>query len=121
MNPHIMAFNGRAFQYDAHPLGLKAGGRVRIWVLDAGPNQPLAFHVVGTQFDTVWTEGRYLIGGTAAADPSVSASAGAQVLPLLPAQGGFVEFRVDQPGDYPMVNHTMSLAEKGAHGLLRVS
>lgn len=121
MNPDIMAFNGRAFQYDAHPLGLKAGGRVRIWVLDAGPNQPLAFHVVGTQFDTVWTEGRYLIGGTAVEDPSVSASAGAQVLPLLPAQGGFVEFRVDQPGDYPMVNHAMSLAEKGAHGLLRVS
>lgn len=121
MKPDIMTFNGRAFQYDAHPLGLKVGGRVRIWVLDAGPNQSLAFHVVGTQFDTVWTEGRYLIGGTAGADPSVSVPAGAQVLPLLPAQGGFVEFRVDQPGDYPMVNHAMSLAEKGAHGLLRVS
>lgn len=121
MKPDIMTFNGRAFQYDAHPLGLKVGGRVRIWVLDAGPNQSLAFHVVGTQFDTVWTEGRYLIGGTAGSDPSVSVRAGAQVLPLLPAQGGFVEFSVDQPGDYPMVNHVMSLAEKGAHGLLRVS
>ena len=120
MSPDIMTFNGRAFQYDAHPLTLEKGQRVRIWVLDAGPNQPLSFHIVGTQFDTVWTEGRYLIGGDSRAD-SAASSAGAQVLPLLPAQGGFVELKVDQPGDYSIVNHIMSLAEKGAHGILRVS
>ena len=123
MNPDIMTFNGRAFQYDAHPLKLEKGQRVRIWVLDAGPNQPLSFHIVGTQFDTVWTEGRYLIGGGAGGNSAAasSSSAGAQVLPLLPAQGGFVELKVDQPGDYSIVNHVMSLAEKGAHGILRVS
>lgn len=121
MNPDIMTFNGRAFQYDAHPLKLEKGQRVRIWVLDAGPNQPLSFHIVGTQFDTVWTEGRYLIGGNAGANSAGPSSAGAQVLPLLPAQGGFVELKVDQPGDYSIVNHVMSLAEKGAHGILRVS
>lgn len=121
MNPDIMTFNGRAFQYDAHPLKLEKGQRVRIWVLDAGPNQPLSFHIVGTQFDTVWTEGRYLIGGSAGANSAGPSSAGAQVLPLLPAQGGFVELKVDQPGDYSIVNHVMSLAEKGAHGILQVS
>ena len=121
MNPDIMTFNGRAFQYDAHPLKLGKGQRVRIWVLDAGPNQPLSFHIVGTQFDTVWTEGRYLIGGGAGVNSAGASSAGAQVLPLLPAQGGFVELKVDQPGDYSIVNHVMSLAEKGAHGILRVS
>ena len=121
MNPDIMAFNGRAFQYDAHPLKLGKGQRVRIWVLDAGPNQPLSFHIVGTQFDTVWTEGHYLIAGGAGANSAGALSAGAQVLPLLPAQGGFVELKVDQPGDYSIVNHVMSLAEKGAHGILRVS
>ena len=121
MNPDIMTFNGRAFQYDAHPLKLERGQRVRIWVLDAGPNQPLSFHIVGTQFDTVWTEGRFLIGGGVDANSAGASSAGAQVLPLLPAQGGFVELKVDQPGDYSIVNHVMSLAEKGAHGILRVS
>lgn len=121
MTPDIMTFNGRAFQYDAHPLKLEKGQRVRIWVLDAGPNQPLSFHIVGTQFDTVWTEGRYLIGGDSGANSAAASSAGAQVLPLLPAQGGFVELKVDQPGDYSIVNHVMSLAEKGAHGILRVS
>ena len=121
MTPDIMTFNGRAFQYDVHPLKLEKGQRVRIWVLDAGPNQPLSFHIVGTQFDTVWTEGRYLIGGGSGANSAGASSAGAQVLPLLPAQGGFVELKVDQPGDYSIVNHVMSLAEKGAHGILRVS
>ncbi|MBI0150490.1 multicopper oxidase domain-containing protein [Bifidobacterium sp. M0353] len=121
MNPDIMAFNGRAFQYDAHPLKLGKGQRVRIWVLDAGPNQPLSFHIVGTQFEAVWTEGRYLIGAGTGANSAGASSAGAQVLPLLPAQGGFVELKVDQPGDYSIVNHVMSLAEKGAHGILRVS
>ena len=121
MKPDIMTFNGRAFQYDAHPLKLEKGQRVRIWVLDAGPNQPLSFHIVGTQFEAVWTEGRYLIGGGASSNSAGASSAGAQVLPLLPAQGGFVELKVDQPGDYSIVNHVMSLAEKGAHGILRVS
>ncbi len=39
MSPDIVTFNGRAFQYDAHPLKLGKGQRVRIWVLDAGPKR----------------------------------------------------------------------------------
>lgn len=121
MEPDITAFNGRAFQYDAHPLTVKAGGRIRIWVLDAGPNMQLSFHVVGTQFDTVWSEGRYLIApaGTQGVSTGVF-DAGAQVLPLEPAQGGFVEMNIEKPGKYPFVNHVMSLAEKGQHGFIEV-
>ena len=37
----------------------EVGERVRIWVLDAGPNRGSAFHVVGAQFDTVYREGAY--------------------------------------------------------------
>ncbi|KFJ03544.1 putative nitrite reductase, copper-dependent [Bifidobacterium subtile] len=143
--PDLMAFNGRPFQYDAHPLQASAGQRIRIWALDAGPNESWAFHVVGTQFDTVWTEGAYSIrngfGGSSGAGtgsgqgsesdtnsgqaPSTTSSesgtSGAQELPLLPAQGGFVEFTPTEPGHYSIVNHEMSLAEKGAHGTLDVS
>lgn len=107
--PDVMAFNGRAFQYVAHPLPATSGDRVRVWVLDAGPNEPLAFHVVGEQFDTVWTEG--VNTGTT----------GAQVLPLQSAQGGFVEFVAGEPGRYPFVNHAMSLGEKGAQGVFEVT
>ncbi|MGV8978487.1 MAG: multicopper oxidase domain-containing protein [Cellulomonas sp.] len=119
--PDIVAFNGRAFQYDAHPLTAHVGDRVRIWVLDVGPNASLSFHVVGAQFDTVWTEGAYSVHRGAAADGLSSGSTGAQVLPLLAAQGGFVELVPTEAGHYAFVNHQMSLAEKGAHGVLEVT
>ena len=59
LTPDAVMFNGRAFQYAAHPLTAKAGERIRFWVLDVGPNSPLAFHIVGAQFDTWWSEGHY--------------------------------------------------------------
>jgi nitrite reductase (NO-forming) len=119
--PDLVAFNGRAFQYDAHPLTAHVGDRVRIWVLDVGPNASWSFHVVGAQFDTVWTEGAYTVRQGAANDGHTSGTTGAQVLPLLAAQGGFVEFVPTEAGHYAMVNHQMSLAEKGAHGMLAVT
>ncbi len=118
--PDLMAFNGMPFQYDAHPLTARAGQRVRIWVLDAGPNESWAFHVVGAQFDTVWTEGAYQIRD-GRSEQMTDGSAGAQTLPLLAAQGGFVEFVPPAAGNYSIVNHEMSLAEKGAHATLAVS
>lgn len=119
--PDIVAFNGRAFQYVAHPLTARAGERVRVWVLDAGPNAALSFHVVGTQFDTVWTEGAYSVRSSIGSNAADAGRSGAQVLPLLAAQGGFVEFVAPEAGHYPFVNHQMSLAEKGAQGVLEVT
>ena len=46
---------------------------------------------------------------------------GAQVLGLLPAQGGFVELTLPDAGTYPFVSHLMVDAERGAHGLLEVA
>ncbi len=119
--PDVVAFNGTAFQYDAHPLAARVGDRVRMWVLDVGPNSSLAFHVVGTQFDTVWSEGAYRVLRGASTDGRTAGTTGAQVLSLLPAEGGFVEFVPLEAGHYAFVNHEMSLAEKGAHGQLAVS
>lgn len=115
MRPNLAAFNGRAFQYRAHPLTAKVGERVRMWVLDAGPNLPLAFHVVGAQFDTVWREGDYLLrrGG--------SSGGASQVLALQAAEGGFVEFAPLEAGSYNFVDHAMSVAEMGRAGTLRVT
>ena len=64
-------FNGYANQYDHRPLTAEVGERVRIWVLDAGPNRATSFHVVGGQFDTVYAEGAYRLerGDRAAARP----------------------------------------------------
>ena len=56
-----------------------------------------------------------------AASGASSGAAGAQVLPLLAAQGGFVELVPEEAGHYAFVDHAMSLAEKGAHGVLEVT
>jgi nitrite reductase (NO-forming) len=112
-DPDLVVFNGYAWQYDAAPLVARVGERVRIWVLAAGPNSGSAFHVVGGQFDTVYREGAYDLrpGGTG----------GSQTLGLAPAQGGFVELSFPEAGAYPFVTHAMADAERGAHGLVRVT
>ncbi|MGZ4437797.1 MAG: multicopper oxidase domain-containing protein, partial [Nocardioidaceae bacterium] len=86
-----------------------------VWVLDAGPDRPTAFHVVGGQFDTVFAEGTYLLR------PGNPEHGGSQVLSLGPAQGGFVELTFPHPGHYPFVSHVMVDAERGAHGIFWVT
>lgn len=111
--PDRVVFNGVANQYDLAPFEARVGERVRFWVLDAGPNRASAFHVVGGQFDTVWSEGAFTLRG----DPR----SGAQVLPLAVAQGGFVEMTFPEAGRYPVVSHVMVDAERGAHGIVTVT
>ena len=109
--PDLVVFNGYAQQYDYRPLTARVGERIRIWVLAAGPNRGTSFHVVGGQFDTVWSEGDYRLR---------PGSGGAQTLGLFPAQGGFVELSLPEPGRYPFVSHAMVDAERGAHGVIEV-
>ena len=116
---HTLANRLVANGYDAHPLAARAGERVRFWVLDAGPNRASSFHIVGSQFDTVYREGGYLL--RRGRDALGGRDGGAQALDLQPAQGGFVEAVFPEPGRYPLVSHTMVDAERGAHGYVRVS
>ncbi|MCV7369937.1 copper oxidase [Mycolicibacterium duvalii] len=113
--PDGWAFNGMAAQYDHAPLPARVGERARIWVVNAGPGDSTAFHVVGSQFDTVYAEGAWLLR------PSAENSGAAQVLNLGPAQGGFVELTFPEAGNYPFVDHDMRHAEAGAHGVVAVT
>jgi nitrite reductase (NO-forming) len=120
--PDALMFNGFVNQYVDRPLAAKVGARVRIWVLDIGPNRPLSFHVVGAQFDTVYKEGTYLLkDGRGPLDPPGTHMGAAQALDLLPAQGGFVELTFPEAGHYSMVNHIMVDAERGARGIFAVT
>lgn len=110
--PDLVAFNGYANQYVYEPLTATIGERVRVWVLDVGPNTPSSFHIVGGQFDTVYMEGAYRL--------QPGDAGGSQALGLQAAQGGFVELSFPEAGDYPFVTHVMSDAEKGAKGLFHV-
>lgn len=113
--PDAVVFNGFANQYDHEPLTAHVGERVRIWVLNVGPNRSSAFHIIGGQFDTVYKEGAYVLR------PDNSEKGASQTLDLEAAQGGFVELEFAEAGHYPFVSHKMVDAERGAHGMVDVS
>ncbi|WP_236266067.1 multicopper oxidase domain-containing protein [Actinomyces sp. zg328] len=117
--PDLMCFNGAAFQYALQPLKARPGERVRFWVMDAGPSLPTSFHVVGLQFDTVFFEGAYQLGGPDGVGRSWRG--GSQALGLQPAQGGFVEAVVPAVGSYAVVTHAFADMEKGAMAILKAS
>ncbi|WP_307863565.1 multicopper oxidase domain-containing protein [Leucobacter tardus] len=110
--PDLVVFNGHATQYDHTPLEATTGKRVRFWVLDAGPNRASSFHIIGGQFDSVRSEGAFVIDRV----PGI----GSQALGLQPAHGGFVELVFPEAGHFPFVSHIMVDAERGAHGIVRV-
>jgi nitrite reductase (NO-forming) len=107
-----VVFNGYVNQYVAHPIRVEPGETVRVWVLDAGPSENSSFHVIGTIFDTVFREGGYVLRPDAT-------RGGSQALDLQPAQGGFVEFTLAEPGTYPFLTHKLATASEGALGLFQ--
>jgi nitrite reductase (NO-forming) len=111
--PTHVVFNGRANQYQAHPLAVSEGDRVRIFVVSAGPSLRSDFHVVGAVFDRVYPDG----------DPG-NVLEGVQTFSV-PAGGGAVfeaEFREGESGEgvYAFVTHAFADASKGAVGMIRV-
>ena len=103
-DPDVIAFNGYANQYKEHPIAVKKGERIRMYVLNAGPSIWSAFHVIGTVFDRTVIEGQ--VGHDA------------QTVNLAPSQGGWVEFTLDEEGTYPFVNHSFGNMVKGSLGVL---
>ncbi|MFO1539068.1 MAG: multicopper oxidase domain-containing protein [Chloroflexota bacterium] len=110
--PDWVVFNGIAKQYADHPLPVPTGGRVRLFVLDAGPSVDSSFHVVGTIFDTVIKEGVALLPGN-------TGGYGAQAVDLSPAQGAIIELTTAEDGLYPIVTHAFNFVGRGALGLLQ--
>jgi nitrite reductase (NO-forming) len=108
-----VVFNGYHSQYKHAPIHVEANKRYRVWVLDDGPSENSAFHIVGTIFDTVFKEGSYLLRPD-------QRQGGSQVLDLQPAQGGFVELTFAEDGLYPFVSHKFSNPGKGALGFFAV-
>jgi nitrite reductase (NO-forming) len=110
--PDFVVFNGVANQYKDNPIKVPTGGRVRVFVLDAGPNIDSSFHVVGTIFSAVTKEGIHLVTGN-------DGNWGSQAVDLSPAQGAIVEFVMPEDGLYPMVTHAFNFVGRGALGLFQ--
>jgi nitrite reductase (NO-forming) len=107
--PDEVVFNGTAFQYRDHPLLAHAGKRVRLYVVNAGPNLTSAFHVIGAIFSAVYPDG----------DPEHALS-GVSVYPVAPGQGVIFDLIIPQSGRYPFVDHSMRDMQIGAVGTLNV-
>ncbi len=109
-DPSYVVFNGKdgALTGD-NSLKAKVGETVRMFVGNGGPNLVSSFHVIGEIFDTVWME-----SGTVK-NHNVQTT-------LIPAGGSTtVEFKVDVPGTFILVDHSIFRAfNKGAIGLLTV-
>lgn len=110
--PDLVVFNGIANQYKDNPLKVETGERVRVFVLNAGPNVDSSFHIVGTIFDTVIKEGVFLERGN-------KGNWGSQAVDLAPAQGAIVEFSFAEDGLYPIVTHAFNYVGRGDLGLFQ--
>ncbi|HKW46169.1 MAG TPA: multicopper oxidase domain-containing protein, partial [Gemmatimonadaceae bacterium] len=107
--PDYVAFNGRPGQYQAQPIQVKRGDRVRFYVVTAGPTVPCAFHIVGEQFDTVYL-----------GSPPANAIHGVQTFDVAAGGGMIFELVADVAGEFPFVNHGFGHGQKGAIGILSV-
>ncbi|WP_432673286.1 copper-containing nitrite reductase [Flavobacterium sp. SM2513] len=109
-NADYVVFNGKvgALTGDG-ALTAKVGETVRIYMGNGGPNLVSSFHVIGEIFDRVHIEGGDMI------NTNVQTT-------LIPAGGAaIVEFKVDVPGTFILVDHSIFRAfNKGALGMLKV-
>lgn len=106
-----VVFNGRvgALTGDGK-LHAEVGETVRLYVGNGGPNLVSSFHVIGEIFDKVYMEGGSLL------NENVQTT-------LIPAGGAaIVEFEVEVPGEYILVDHSIFRAfNKGALGVLEAT
>lgn len=107
---HIM-FNGSmtALTRD-HIMKANVGDDVRIYFGVGGPNLISSLHLIGEVFDRVYDYASF----TSPPLTDVQTT-------LVPAGGAtMVEFKVDYPGRYILVDHSLSRTEKGLGGFLDV-
>lgn len=111
-NPEYFVFNGAslALASEEHMLHAKVGETVRIFFGVGGPNFTSSFHVIGEIFDRVYN----LASLTSAPLTDVQTT-------LVPPGGAtMVEFKLEVPGNYTLVDHALSRAEHGLAGILSV-
>lgn len=110
-NPDYVLFNGKKGSLlGNNMIEAKVGETVRLFVGNGGPNLTSSFHVIGEIFDNVYLEG----GSTVSHNVQTT---------MIPAGGAvIVEFKVEVPGEYVLVDHSLSRAfNKGAIGKLKVT
>lgn len=110
--PEYFVFNGAALALAKEkPLKAKVGETVRIFFGVGGPNFTSSFHVIGEIFDRVYNLGSL----TSAPLKDV------QTITVPPGGAGVVEFKLQVPGKFMLVDHALSRVERGLAGVLEVT
>ena len=110
-HPDYVLFNGKkGSMLGSNMLEAKVGETIRLFVGNGGPNLVSSFHVIGEIFDNVHQE-----RGTAVTH-NVQTT-------IIPSGGAaIVEFKVEVPGEYNIVDHSLSRTfNKGCLGKIKVT
>jgi nitrite reductase (NO-forming) len=110
-DPEYLVFNGAVGALtEQKPLKANVGEVVRIYFGVGGPNFTSSFHVIGEIFDRVFDQA------------SLTSPALTNVQTTLVPPGGatMVEFGLEVPGNYILVDHALSRLQRGLAGYLVV-
>lgn len=110
-----VVFNGGIFKYHPFVTGGKAleakpGERVRIYFVNAGPNEFSSFHPIGEIWDAVYESGN-----------PANKQVGVQTYVVGPGSAATFDVVAESAGAYPMVTHSLTGALRGAIAVLAVS
>ena len=110
VQPDYVTFNGYTNQYKDAPLTATLGQKVRIFVVNAGPSEFSAFHVIGAIFANAYADGN-----------PANHTVGNQTITIPPGGGAAVELTIPEAGQYPFVTHMFANASSGALGVLEIT
>jgi nitrite reductase (NO-forming) len=110
--PEYFVFNGAVGALTSDKtLKANVGETVRIFFGVGGPNFTSSFHVIGEVFDRVYAMGSLT-------SPPVR---DVQTVSVPPGGATVVEFKVEVPGKYMLVDHALTRAARGLVGMLEVT
>jgi len=108
--PDIITFNGHADALTKFfPLQAKVGETVRLFVGVGGPNVGSNFHIIGEIFDKVYT-----------GSPQTTIM-NEETWYIPPGSVSTFELKLNEPGQYLLVDHALWRVAKGAAGIMMVS
>jgi nitrite reductase (NO-forming) len=110
-NPQYLVFNGAVGGLtDQKPLKANVGETVRIFFGVGGPNFTSSFHVIGEIFDRVYEQ----------ASLTSPVLTNVQTTSVPPGGATMVEFKLEVPGRYILVDHALARLQRGLAGFLMV-
>jgi nitrite reductase (NO-forming) len=109
--PEYFVFNGASMALAKAPMKAKTGETVRIFFGVGGPNFTSSFHVIGEIFDRVYSM------GSLTSTPVTNV----QTITVPPGGASVVEFKLEVPGKFMLVDHALSRVERGLAGVLEVT